>query len=192
MAEQYQLRTMRQPIPAGSSADDIGTMVKSILRLPFRVSDIHISENGQVEWKAYVPKAEPPDGVVMDPLPAGISELVAKVELTELSGAKASLNLKSLGIVARMMLAAAKKRPDDGATSGMVGVAWVVGSLKSFCSWMGIRPSTPPSRFFGMPLIEHDELPDDRLIMLCARSSNQDHLEAEAGFIVAMIKKEKK
>lgn len=189
--EKYDHRTMRQPIPAGSTADDLATMVKAILRLPFRVSDIHISEQGFVEWKAYVPKSDPPDGVVMEPLPADITELVSQLDLQELSGTKAALNFRSLSVVARMMLAAAKARPDGGAVTGMAGVAWVVGSVTTFCRWMGIKPSAPPAKFFGMPLIEDQEIPDSRLMMLCARSSSSDYLEAEKGFVVAMLTKEK-
>jgi hypothetical protein len=192
MKDQYQLRTMRQAIPAGSDASSIAAMVRGILRLPFQIAEINISaRKSQVEWKAYVPKSDPPDGVVLDPPPSGITELLARIELEELSGAKVSLNLRSLAIVSKMMLAAAKKRPDQGAVSGMTGIAWLVGSMKSFCSWMGIKPSSPPSKFFGMPLIEHDELPADRLVLLCGREAGVDHLEAEAGFIVAMIRKKK-
>jgi len=189
--EKYEHRTMKQPIPAGSTADDLATMVKAILRLPFRVSDIHISEYGFVEWKAYVPKSDPPDGVVMEPLPADITELVSQLDLKELSGSKAALNFRSLSVVARMLMAAAKTRPDSGAVSGMAGVAWVVGSVDSFCRWMGIKPSTPPSKFFGMTLIEDSEIPKSRLMLLCARSSTSDYLEAEKGFVVAMLGKEK-
>jgi len=193
MKDQYQLRTMRQVIPEGSDANSIAAMVKGILRLPFQIAEINISaRKGHVEWKAFVPKSDPPEGIVLDPLPSGVTELLARIELQELSGTKVSLNLRSLAIVSKMMLAASKKRPDQGAVSGMTGIAWLVGSLKSFCAWLGIKPSSPPAKFFGMPLIEHDDLPADRLVLLCGREAGLDHLEAEAGFIVAMIRKEKK
>lgn len=189
--EQYQLRSMKQPIPAGSSADDVALMVKSILRLPFRVAEIQISERGFVEWKAYLPKTDPPDGIIMEPRPVDITELVSRIELSELPGGRTSLSFRSLAVVARMMLAAAKRRPEGGVVSGMAGVAWVTGDLREFCHWMRIKPNSPPSKFFGMPLIEDKEMPGDRLMLLCARSSTSDYLDAEHGFVVAMSQEKK-
>ena len=188
--EQYQLRKMKQTIPPGSTADDVAAMVKAILRIPFRVSDIHVSELGSIEWEFRVPKSEPPDGELMEPLPVDVTELMSRVELSELSGTKAALSFRSLAIVAQMMLAATKKRLDGGVVGGLTGVAWVVGSVTSFCRWMGIKPNSPPSKFLGMPLIEDIDIPVSRLILLCARSSTSDYLEAEYGFVVAMISKE--
>jgi hypothetical protein len=190
MTKQYQCKTLNQKIPVGSSADDVALMVKSILRLPFRVSDIHISEQGSVEYKVYIPNFEPPDGIVLDPLPEDIMELMAQIELEELSGTRASLNFKSLAIVAQMLLSASRKRMDNGAVSGMVGSAWVVGSTPAFCKWIGIKPGKKPTKFFGLPLIENSEFPIDRLALLCTRSLVADHLEAECGFVVAMVAKE--
>lgn len=189
--EKYQRRTMKQPIPQGSSADDVAAMVKAILRLPFRVSDINISERGFVEWKAYIPKSEPPDGEVMEPAPVDIPELISRIDLEEISGTKVRLNFRSLAVVAKMMAAASKKSPGDGVTSGMAGVAWVTGSIKEFCRWINVKSNNPPAKFFGMPLIEDREIPSSRLVLLCARSATADYLEAEHGFVVAMVRKEK-
>jgi hypothetical protein len=188
--EQHQHRKMKQTIPPGSTADDVATMVKAILRIPFRVSDIHVSELGFIEWEFHVPKSEPPDGELMEPVPIDITELMSRVKLSELSGTKATLSFRSLAIVAQMMLAATKKRLDGGVVDGLTGAAWVVGSITSFCRWLGIKPSSPPSKFLGIPLIKDVEIPSSRLILLCARSSGSDYLEAEHGFVVAMIPKD--
>ena len=191
MDVKYELKTMTQKIPSGSAADDIATIVKSILRLPFNVSDISINPSG-VTWNMYIPKTDPPDGVVVDPTPLDISELLAKIDLTEVPGTKTGLNLRSLSIVSQMLLAASKKSPGEGLVGGMKGAAWVVGSRQEFCKWLGVKPENPPTKFFNIPLIESEELPSDRLILLCARSEQSDHLESEAGVVVAMVRKEKK
>lgn len=185
--EKFELKTMKQKIKSGSSADDIATMVKAILRLPFKVSQITISETGYVEWKAYVPKLEPPDGQIIEPAPEDITDLVAKLKLIEISSSKIGLNFKALATVAKMLLECSKKKPDDGIVSGMTGVGWVIGDIPTFCSWMGIKPDAPPTKFFGMPLIEDSELPSSRIMLLCARSSVSDHLEAEQGIVAAMV-----
>ena len=189
MEAKHELKTMTQRIPQGATADDISTIVRSILRLPFRVSEINIDSSG-VTWKVYIPKSEPPDGVVLDPTPGDITELLAKVELTEVSGTKTGLNLKSFSIISQMLFLASKKT-GEGLVSGMKGVAWVTGSSEEFCKWLGVKPKNIPTKFLNLPLIESDELPSDRLILLCARSDHSDHLESESGIVVAMVRRRK-
>jgi hypothetical protein len=180
MDDQYQKTTQRQQIPQGATADDIGLAVKAILKVPFHVDEITINGSSrEIVYSVYLPKTDPPDGMVLDPLPQSMAELLAKIDIKEIPIIKVpKINMKSLGVVSAMLMNAGREK--------MTGVGWVLGSVQSFCRWMGIKGDRPPVRFMGIPIIQVEELSVDRLLLLCARSVLSDPLDAEIGFSVAM------
>lgn len=185
MDSQYQLKTQSHPIPQGATADDVALAVKAILKVPFYVEEISIkAKNREISYSVHLPKTDPPDGIILDPLPQSLAELLGKLDIREVAAGKVpKINLKSMATVTAMLMGAGREK--------MTGVGWAVGSLQNFCKWIGVKADVPPARFLGIPLMTIEQLSEDRLLLLCARSVLSDPLEAEIGFAVAMEREEK-
>jgi hypothetical protein len=180
----YEYQQRKQPIAPGASADDVAMVVRAILSMPVSVTKITIeagdeNEQGSISWEFYAPRTAPPDGLVEEKSQT-LWQTLLRVPMEEIDGRDSKIKLDSLQMVATMLLRA-------GSKDGHVGVAWVLNEPSDFMRWLGMRRQRPtPLRFLGIPILSSEELPRDRLVLLCARGSTVHPLEAEKAYMTYM------
>jgi len=173
------------PIPENATADTVAEMVRALLAVPVRISQIVIrsqSENngrGEIVVDMYVRGALPPDGDPLDSPPESLWATLLGVSLTELRPKdNSALNLDPIRAVASMLHAAA--------LDALAGVVWLVGSMERLGTWLTPKKLVRFSSLMNIPIVVMEELPEDVLVLLCARSKTTNPLEATAGFKIVM------
>ena len=183
----HELRTERQVIPEGATADDVAGLVRAILSLPLTVKRITITDDGgeeaegrgEVEWEALFPKVEPPDGAIPEPPPRDLYEVLGRIKIEEVGKVNSpKIDMKSMRLVAGLLMMAARRR--------RAGIGWMVGDASRFMEWLGAKTPKPPTRFLGIRIIERSIVPKDRLVLLMGKSSESDVLDADSGISVYM------
>jgi hypothetical protein len=161
----YELREKIYEIEEGKSVDDVCDMIKSLAGLPFAMETILITKSHLKVQVWTLVNTEPPHGELPIEDPGSLSELLQQVELREVESHDVGLNLGALAVIADMLL--------QGRAQELAGVAWIVGSVEEFCRWLGIKRQ--PIRFLELPVVPYSELPDCRVVLLCAKSA-QNHV----------------
>jgi hypothetical protein len=184
MTTPQELRTQRQVIPDGATADDVASIVRAILSLPVTVKTITISDDssegrGEIVWEAYYPKVEPPDGELPHPPPEDLYEMLSQIKIEDVGRVKSTkLDMKALRIVAGLLMMAGRRR--------RAGIGWMVGDAARFMVWLGVKTSNVPTRFLGIPIIERSSIPKDRLVLLLGLSFTSDPLDADSAISIVM------
>lgn len=184
MTVPHELRTERQPIPDGATADDVAAVVRAILSLPVTVKKITISDEGsdgrgEIVWEALYPKVEPPDGEIPDPPPRDLYEVLGRIPIEEVKRVNSpKMDMKSMRIVSGLLMVAARRR--------RAGIGWMTGDAQRFMEWLGAKTPKPPTRFLGIQIIEQSTIPKDRLVLLMGKSSASDPLDADSGVSIHM------
>lgn len=182
----------RYPVPADATPDTIAEMVRAILSSRVIIVKIVIKagvgedDPGEMVVDMLVPNEEPPHGEPPEPDPENMWQLLASIELEDAADLlEPKLRLDSLSVIAQLLMrASANKR---------ASMAWLVGDVMHFLRWMGIRSSIKPSQFLNMPLVEvQDNVPSDRLALLCGKSSKLSLMRADCGYAIYMDVEEKK
>lgn len=163
----------------GENVEDVCLKLLGLARGKRPIEKV-IIQNLRVEVQRWVPSdTSAPYGELPVEEYRDIPGLLRDLNLVELDDDAPKLNLEAIEIVARMFLAASgfSKR----------GLAWVVGSLEAFISWMGVKNT--PSHFFNAPIWQYSELPANRILLLCGESTQWNPLDATLG-IAAMMSAE--
>ena len=167
-------RTKTYPWSEDRTLDELFEALTAITELR-SVDTITISKSA-ITVREWVQDSDPILG--SDPpshLEDSVVSVLQSVDLREVSG-DCGLKLNSIARVAQLML----KAKDAGRS----GVAWAVGSNTAFAAWLGLP--TAPSRFMDILVEEATSLPDDKLVLLCARSRRQSLVTADIGFLITM------
>lgn len=163
-------------IKPGSTADEIGEQVAMILSTPSIVVDeIHIVR-GKIESIVWLPDREPPYGELPDRVAESMEDLLASIELSDIDDHPCDINLDSLSTVASMLIQC--RVESKGA------IAWVAGKVERLCRWLGIAAA--PSRFMDLPVYESEVIPDDKLLLLCGKSSRMNPLLSDYAITVTL------
>ncbi len=175
--------TRKFDLPTKATADSIAEMVRALLSQKAVVRKmVFTAEPPGVVVDMLVPDREPPYGEVETDDPTDIWGTFQGVDLEEVREGGAKFNKEALALLTEMLVRASKKK--------LAGVALVAGSVVEFMRWVGVevREDRVPTMFWNMPLIQFSGFPEDKLVLLCAKSSRLSALKAEAGFMVQMYK----
>lgn len=174
----FSIESQKFPIKEGSSIDDIADAVRSIMSLPIKLERITIEDEIRAEF--WMEDLEPPFGRLPEEANKSYGQVLAKVGTFEINpSSEIEINLGALSEVVRMFLLASEKKK--------AGLAWLINNSGSFSEWLGIPRA--PTRFFELPVIEVKDVPEDKLILLCGRSSRVNPLESDTGIVAFMEKK---
>ena len=171
-------------LPKQSTPDSLAEMVRAILSQKAVVRKMVLTADPpSINVDMLVPNREPPFGDVETDDPTDVWQLLQTVELEEvLEGEESGLDEKALAQLTTLMVRASAKK--------MAGVGLVTGSIVEFMGWLGaeVREDRIPTMFWNMPLIQLSGLPEDKLVLLCARSARLGPLKAESGYMIQMFK----
>jgi len=170
-------------LPKKSTADSLAEMVRAILGQDAVVRKMVLTaEPPVIEVDMLVPNREPPFGEVETDDPTDIWQAIQAVDLEEVEkGEGARLNVGAIAQLTVMMVRASEKK--------MAGVGVVTGSVVNFMRWLGVdvREDHVPTMFWNMPLIQLPALPDDKCVLLCAKSARLGPLKATVGYVAQMF-----
>lgn len=176
----YELKERSYPLREGEGVDDICNRLVELASSPYPIETVTITKT-DLKVLAWEPAdEEPPYGGFKFDSPTSISSLLQSVELREVSPAETGLNVKSLAVVAKMLL--------DARAGALAGIAWAVCDPLVFCKWIGVKHA--PIRFLDLPLLQNEELPRHRLVLLCGKSSRSHPMTASQGIVTSMEIKE--
>lgn len=171
-------------LPEKSTADSLAEMVRAILSQKAIVRKMVITaEPPLIQVDMLVPSREPPFGEVEADDPADIWQAIQAVDLEEVGELEGrQLDKEAIAQLTAMMVKASAKK--------MAGVGVVVGSVAVFMRWLGVQMKSDqvPTMFWNMPLIQLPLLPDDKCVLLCAKSVRLGPLRAQIGYVVQMFK----
>lgn len=178
--------TRKFDLPKKPTADSIAELVRALLSQKAVIRKmVLLAEPPGVTVDMLVPNREPPYGDVETDDPSDIWGVFQGVDLIEVHEGDTKFNKGALALLTEMLVRASRKK--------LAGVALATGSVVEFMRWIGaeVREDRVPTMFWNMPLIQFSGFPDDKLILLCAKSSRQSVLKAEVGFMVQMFKEAK-
>lgn len=170
----FKLQSRKFPIKEGASIDEVADMVRLIMSIPKTLERIVIEDDIRADFWAQ--DNEPPFGELPEEEVKNLSELMGKVDTSELDVESVDINLEALSVIAGAMLEANRVRRAPS--------AWVAGSTRAFCKWLGISKS--PNRFLGIPLLELSEIPDYKLVLLCSKTYVADPLKSDKALVISM------
>jgi len=165
-------------LEGAQTADTIAELVRAILSQKYVVvRELHLlSDPGRVVAQLSIPRSGPPDGVIPETDPESVWELLTQVDIVEYESANVKLNPAAVSSLTHIMLEAGHRR--------LAGVAWATGSIQNLMKWVGVHPREGvPATFWNMPLIQTQLIPEDCVVMLCAKSVRQRVLKAELGIM---------
>lgn len=172
----YELKDRSYTLREGEGVDDICNRLIQLSASPYPIETVVITKTAMKVSTWEPVSEEPPYGGFTFDSPTSISHLLQSIELFELDAAETGINAKAMTVVAKMLL--------DARAGGLAGVAWIVGDLSDFSKWIGIKGV--PIRFLDLPLLQNGEMPRDRLVLLCGKSSRNDPLTASRGIFTSM------
>jgi hypothetical protein len=172
----YELKERSYTLRDGEGVDDICNRLIQLSSSPYPIETITVTKTAMKVSTWEPASEEPPYGGFTFDSPTSISHLLQSIELQEISPTETGINAKAMAAVAKMML--------DARAAGMAGVGWVVSDLTEFAKWIGIKGI--PIRFLDLPLLQSEELPHHRLVLLCGKSSKNDPMTASRGVITSM------
>lgn len=176
----YELKERSYPLREDEGVDDVCNKLVELSGSPYPIETVLITKTA-IKVSAWEPKdEEPPYGGFKFDSPSSISSLLQSVDLHEVPAGETGLNAAALCVVAKMML--------EARAGELAGVAWVVSDPPLFCRWIGVKKQ--PVRFLDLPLLQAEELPRHRLVLLCAKSSRNHPMTASRGVIASMEIKE--
>ena len=178
---QYQRTQKRYELPADATPDVIAEYVRSILSLPRARIERIVVEAPKMEGDVpsvsadiHFEKMEPPDGDIPEPDPTDLWQTLSRIEMVQVSPRKSNIKTSSMKTVTSMLMKASSE--------GRAPVGWATGDAVFFLRWLGIRRDKVPSLFLTLPLIESQAVGEDRLVLLCAKSSRMGPVKAQWGY----------
>lgn len=170
----FKLQSKRFQIREGSTVDDIADSIRLIMSMPMALERVVIEQDIRVDFWAQ--DAEPPFGELPEEPSQSFAEVLGRVDTAELTDSSTELNLDALAVITTMLIEANKRRRS--------ALAWLVGDPVVFCKWLKVKPT--PNRFLEIPLVKVQDVPKDKLILLCGKSAASNPLESDVGLIVSM------
>jgi hypothetical protein len=176
----FKLEPKVYPLKPEEGVDDVCLKIKALAGLPFAIETITITKNS-LKAEMWVHDNDPLSGDVPPEEPINLDMVMTQIELAEITPDEESpINIDALRVVADMLI--------RNQQSGHSAVAWVAGDVEMFCKWIGIQK--PPVRFLEIPLFQHGEYGDDKLLLLGANSAQNSPLQARNGIITTMVVEE--
>lgn len=176
----FKLEPKVYPLKPEEGVDDVCLKIKALAGLPLAIETITITKNS-LKAEVWVQDNDPMSGDIPDEDPINLDMVMSRIEVDEVEpDGDSPINLDALRIVADMLI--------RNQQSGHAAVAWVTGDVEMFCKWIGIQK--PPVRFLEIPLFQHGEYGDDKLLLLGASSSQNSPLQARSGIITTMVVEE--
>ena len=172
----WTLTTRTYPWDKDKSLDELLEAIVVLSELPHVVETITITKTAikiQVWSEGEMDTVMGSDPPILED--ESVGGVLQRIELTEIGG-DCDLRLESVARVSNLLIEA--KELNRAPT------AWVVGSKQTFAAWLGI--TKPLSRFLDVPVIEHKDVPGDRLVLLCSKSRRQSPLSADVGLSTVM------
>lgn len=170
----FKIQSKKFSIKEGASVDDVADMVRMIMSLPMALERIVIENEVRADF--WVQDVEPPFGELPEEQSKSFAELLARIDTDELDTSDVGLNLDALAVITNSLLEANKHR--------RAALAWLVGDPVFFCNWLHVKPT--PSRFLELPLVTIDDLPRDKLILLCGKTYASNPLQADRALVITM------
>lgn len=174
------IESMKFEVPPRSNIDAVLDHVRAVF-LKGSVSKITIqaTESGEPEIIADMISydVEPPNGPPPKPVQVDLWDQLISIPLVEHNKPFVTINLDSLTIVSSALLSVAEQ--------ARANIAWVLGDINKFMEWMNIT-GAEPTRFLNLPIIVHQQIPKDRLILLYGITEKANVFQAEGGISICM------
>lgn len=182
MTSGFELRPKIIPIKEGETVDDICSKIVALAALPVSIESITITKS-VVKAEIWHPVGDDPlSSDIPDEDARTISDVLHRVTTLEVLPEKPKINVGALAVMADLLIRARMLVPP------VAGVAWVVGSAERFKEWLNL--SAIPVRLLEMPLIEYTDIPEDRLVLLCGKSSRHHVLQAVMAMTTSMVRED--
>ena len=169
-------------LPRLATPDSIAELVRAILSQKAVVRKMVLTaEPPSIDVDMLVPNREPPFGEVEVGGPTDVWQLIQAVELEEVQQTEeAGLRNEPVMLLATLLVRAANKK--------LAGVALATGSTAAVMRWMGIPGVEDEllAMLWNMPLIQTSSIAEDKLVLLCAKSSRVSPLRATVGYLIQM------
>jgi len=173
----FKLEPKVYPLKSDEGVDDVCLKIKALAGLPFAIETITITKT-TLKVEMWVHENEAPNGELPSDDPVNLDMVMSRISFDEIQPDGESLiNLDALRVIADMLI--------RNRQAGLAGVAWIVGDIETFCKWIGVKK--PPVRFLEIPMYQHKETGDDKLVLLGAGSSENSPLQAAYGIITTMV-----
>lgn len=178
---QYQHTQKRFELPIDATPDVIAEYVRAVLSLPrTRVERVVVEaaradgDPPSVLADLHIEKMEPPDGNVPEADPTDIWQMLSRVDMVPVTLGKSRIRSSSMKWITTLLMRASYE--------GRAPVGWATGNVEYFLNWLGTKKKRVPSTFLTLPLIESQAVGEDRLVLLCAKSSRMGPIKAEWGY----------
>lgn len=181
---QYERTQKRYDLPSDATPDVIAEYVRSILSLPrARVERVTVEapkmegDTPSVIADIHFEKVEPPAGDIPEPDPTDLWQALSRIDMVQVSTRKSKIKTSSMKTITSMLMRASSE--------GRAPVGWATGDALFFLRWLGVRTQNRdkvPSLFLTLPLIESQAVGEDRLVLLCAKSSRMGPIRAQWGY----------
>lgn len=161
----------------GRTLEDVLDQVRLILSYDGEISKVVIT-NGNITAEYVVDDNEgPPYGKLPDDPAREIGDVIAKIRLENVKSTN-DISIDSLAVIASALIQARK--------SSRVGVAWLLSDSEVFRKWLGV--TKPVSKLLEVPVyeVDSDKVPEDKLILLCGRTSAVSLLKCDFGILMNM------
>jgi hypothetical protein len=150
--------------------------VRLVLSYDGEVSKIVITR-GVLMADYIVDDEGPPYGKIPDTPSESIGDVLQKIEISTVSK-EDEIRIDSLAIIASALIQARK--------SLRVGLSWLVSDSDKFRNWIGVKKDV--SRLLDIPvyLVSAEQLPNDKLVLLCGKTTMVNPLKADYGVLMDM------
>lgn len=168
----YALTEKAFPIQDDDGIDEVLDKIASLTAAKHPVEAITITKKA-IKVSIWEQDDEPPFGELPQESPTTIAALLQNVRLHAGSD-DVQIRLESLSILAGALMEARRM--------GLAGVGWVCGDAEVFTEWLGLRKV--PNRFLEIPVMQYEEMPKTKVVLLCGTSSRNHFLTATDAIVM--------
>lgn len=160
----------------GKTKDEVVELIRMLLGYKGEVYRLVVTR-GNLLVEFVVEDEGPPFGKVPESPAEHISDVLAKVDMQALKPGQ-EVKLDALAKISSALIQTRRERRS--------GVAWVVSDPANFHRWLGLE--RPIERLLDVPIYEvsKDDLPPDKVVLLCAATSIVSPLDSDLGIVLAM------
>jgi|OpeIllAssembly_1097287.scaffolds.fasta_scaffold41356_4 hypothetical protein len=174
----YELQSLRHTLRGTETVDDICEIIIGAAERRAAIEEIKITREA-ITFSFWALKDDAPGGVVPETEPERLGDLLRNVDIHEIEPAPVTISGAAMARLADALLMGRRLRH--------VPQAWVVGDNETFSKWLGL--TRPISRFLELPVIQHDDLGADKVVLLCGASKNHHYMKARLAVALTLEEK---